>query len=138
MCIIGTISAIAFPSYVGQLCRSESSEAESTIGAIKSIISAYIDETGVFPDTWDDLASITAIMTNNGQASGSLSNPITLPSGSYTLSITGPMNTTYKILAERTEGCEKRNIRACFDVSSGASDQKKGDGNENAQTPICS
>ena len=30
--IIGVISSIAIPNYVGQLCRSESTEAESAIG----------------------------------------------------------------------------------------------------------
>lgn len=136
--IIGTLSAIAIPSYVGQLCRAESSEAESTIGAIQAIITTYIDETGVFPNTWDDLSTITAIMKNNGIASGDLSNPITLTSGTYTLSVNGPTNTTYEILAERTDSCQNRSIRACLDVGTGASDLKKGDGNTDAQAPICS
>lgn len=136
--IIGILSVIAIPNYVSQLCRAESSEAESTIGAIQAVIAAYIDETGVFPDTWDDLSSISAIMTNSGQASGSLSSPITLPSETYTLAVNGPTNTTYEILAERTDSCENRSIKACLDVSSGASDQKRGDGNTDAQTPICS
>lgn len=136
--IIGTLSAIAIPSYVGQLCRSESSEAESTIGTIQAVISAYIDETGAFPKTWDDISSITAIMTNSGIATGALSNPITLPNQNYKLTVNGPTNSLYEMIAERTKGCEKRNIRACLDVSSGASDQKRGDGNADAKTPICS
>lgn len=136
-CIIGILSAMAIPNYVGQLCRSESSEAESTIGAIQAVISTYIDETGVFPKSWDDLSSITAIMTNSGTATGALSNPITLPTENYTITINGPTNTLYKLLAERTKGCKNRNIRACLDVSTGASDLRKGDGNTEAQEPIC-
>lgn len=136
--IIGILSAAAIPNYLGQLCRSESSEAESTIGAIQAIVAAYIDETGVFPNTWDDLSSITAIMTNRGTAKGALSNPITLPNENYKLTVNGPTNTLYEMLAERAEGCENRSIRACLDVSTGASDLRRGDGNTDAQAPICS
>ena len=136
--IVGILSTAAIPNYLSQLCRSESAEAESTVGVIKAVISAYIDETGVFPNTWDDLSTITALMTNNGVASGNLSNPITLPSGSYSLSVNGPTNTVYEMLAERTDSCENRSIRACLDVGSGASDLTRGDGNTDAPAPICS
>ena len=136
--IIGMLSAIAIPNYLNQACRSKSSEAIASIGSLKAIIAAYIDETGVFPNTWDDLSTITALMTNNGVASGNLSNPITLPSGSYSLSVNGPTNTVYEMLAERTDSCENRSIRACLDVGSGASDLTRGDGNTDAPAPICS
>lgn len=136
--IIGILSAAAIPNYLSQLCRSESAEAESTVGVIQAVISAYIDETGVFPNTWGDLSTITTIMTDNGVASGNLSNPIALPSGNYSLSINGPTNTIFEMLAERTNSCENRSIRACLDVGTGASDLKRGDGNTDAQAPICS
>lgn len=135
--IIGVISSIAIPNYVGQLCRSESTEAESTIGSIQAIISAFHDETGATPSTWDDLSSISAVMTNNGPASGALSSPITLPGNRYQLSIDGPTDSTYEILAERPEGCENRDIRACLNISTGASDQRRGDGANNAEAAIC-
>jgi prepilin-type N-terminal cleavage/methylation domain-containing protein len=136
--IIGILAGAAIPNYLGQLCRSESSEAESTIGAVQAIVAAYIDETGVYPNTWDDLSSITAIMSNRGIAQGALSNPITLPNENYKLTVNGPTNTLYEMLAERAEGCENRNIRACLDVGTGASDLTRGDGNTDAQAPICS
>ena len=136
--IIGLLSALSTTNFLGQLCRTESSEAESTIGTIQAIIAAYIDETGAFPNNWNDLSSITAIMTNNGPASGNFSNAITLPSETYTLAINGPVDSQYEILAERTDACKKRNIKACFDLSTGASDLRKGDGNIDAQDPICS
>ncbi len=135
--IIGLLSSIAIPSFIGQLCRSESAEAEATISSIKAIIAAFHDETGASPSTWDDLFSISAIMTNNGLASGALSSPITLPGKRYQLSIDGPTNSIYEILAERPEGCKNRDIRSCLNISTGASDQRKGDGEINAEAPIC-
>ena len=136
--ILGVLSAIAIPNYQGQLCRSETMEAESTIGSVKAITAAYADETGVFPTTWDELSSIAAIMTNSGIASGNLSTSITLPSEKYQLTIEGPEDAIYEIVAERTDTCEKRNMRACIDVSTGASDLRVGDGNIDAQDAICS
>ena len=136
--VLGVLSAIAIPNYHGQLCRSETMEAESTIGSVKAITAAYADETGVFPTTWDELTSIAAIMTNSGIASGNLSTSITLPSEKYQLTIEGPEDATYEIVAERTDTCEKRNMRACIDVSTGASDLRVGDGNIDAQDAICS
>ena len=135
--IIGLLSSIAIPSYVGQLCRAESAETEATIGSIQAIIAAFHDETGATPSTWDDLSSISAVMTNEGPARGALSSPITLPGNRYELSIDGPTESTYEILAERSEGCENRDVRACLNISTGASDQRRGDGENNAEAPIC-
>ena len=135
--IIGILSSIAIPNYISQLCRSESSEAEATIGSVQAIIAAFHDETGATPSTWDDLSSISAVMTNNGPASGALSSPITLPGNRYQLSIDGPIDSIYEILAERSEGCESRDVRACLNMSTGASDQRRGDGANNAEAAIC-
>ena len=136
--ILGILSAIAIPNYHGQICRSETMEAESTIGSVKAITAAYADETGVLPTSWDELSSIAAIMTNSGIATGNLATAITLPSEKYQLTIVGPESATYQIVAERTEACEKRNIKACIDVSTGASDLRVGNGTIDAQDPICS
>jgi prepilin-type N-terminal cleavage/methylation domain-containing protein len=135
--IIGILSAVAIPSYVGQLCRAESSEAETTIGSIQSIIAAFVDETSELPTTWNELTSIAAIMTNNGQAKGNLSTAITLPNEKYSVAVTGPTDSTYEISALRTDGCPNRDMIACLDLSNGASDLKRGDGTTNAATPIC-
>ena len=88
--IISILSAVAIPNYFNQLCRAESSEAETTIGSIQSIIAAFVDETSELPTTWNELTSIAAIMTNNGQAKGNLSTAITLPNEKYSDSINGP------------------------------------------------
>ena len=136
--IVSITTSVAIPNYFGQLCRSGASETEAHIGSLQAIISAYTDETGVFPTTWDELSSIAAIMTNSGIASGALSTSITLPSEKYQVTIEGPEDATYEIVAERKDTCEKRSVRACLDMSTGASDLKVGDGNIDAQDPICS
>ena len=135
--IVGVLSAIAIPNYRGQLCRAESADAEATIGSIKSIISAFADETGVLPTTWNELNSVSAIMTNKGQATGNLSSAITLPNENYSLTVTNPSEFEFTLKAARLEQCKKRDIIACIDLSNGASDLKRGDGIENATNPIC-
>lgn len=102
--IISLLSAVAIPNYFNQLCRAESSEAETTIGSIQSIIAAFVDETSELPTTWNELTSIAAITTNNGQAKGNLISAITLPNKKYSVSITGPTDSTYEISALRTDG----------------------------------
>lgn len=96
--IIGILSSVAIPSYVGQLCRSESVEAESTVSVIKTIITSYIDETATLPTSWDELSDISAIMSNNGIAKGNLSTAITLPNEKYTVSITALQILPTKVL----------------------------------------
>ena len=136
--IIGILSSVAIPNFFSQLCRAESAEAETTIGSIQSIIAAFVDETSELPTTWNELTSIAAIMTNNGQATGDFSTTaITLPSEKYSVSITGPSGSAYDISATRTDGCPNRDVIACLDLSNGASDLERGDGTTNAATPIC-
>lgn len=117
--IIRILSSVAIPSYVGQLCRSESAEAESTVCGIKTIITSYIDETSTLPTSWDALSDISVIMSNNGIAKGNLSTAITLPNEKYTVSITGPTDSTYESSALRTDGCPNQDIIACIELSKG-------------------
>lgn len=135
--VLGILTSVAIPNYVGQLCRAESAEAEATIGSVQSIIAAFVDETSELPTTWDELNSITAIMTKNGQAKGNLSTAITLPNEKYSISVTGPTVSAYNISAVRTEKCPNRDVLACIDLSNGASDLERGDGTTNAALPIC-
>ena len=140
--IVGTLSSIAYPSYVNSNNKSKQSEAKATMQAIPPIIGAYIDATGETPTTWDDLSSIAAVMTNNGPATGDLTSLITLPNSIYDLSIEGPTESVYKLTAtrvfdrlnaspeieeeeeeEESEDVQyKFAITSCFNVSNGASD----------------
>lgn len=135
--VIGILSAVSIPSYVNQICRTDSSEAEATIGSLQAILSGYIDETGTYPKTWNDLNTYSAIMTSNGQAEGNLTNPIELPSKAYQIEILGPEESEYKINATRSEGCKNRDINACLNASNGASDMSKGNGATNASQINC-
>ena len=135
--IVGTLSAIAIPNYLNQTCRSKSSEAIASIGSLKTIISAYIDETGVYPSNWDDLNSISAIMSDKGEMNGPFTKKLKLPSKYHEITISGPIDSVYKITGEPLGGCEKRSIKACLNASTGASKLLKGDGNENATDVVC-
>ena len=135
--IIGMLSSIAIPNYLNQACRSKSSEAIASIGSLKAIIAAYIDETGVFPANWDDLNSISAIMGIEGEMTGAFSKKWVLPSKYHKIMVLGPTNAIYNIKAEPLSGCENRSIKACLNSSTGASKLSKGDGTTNALDVVC-
>ena len=114
-----------------------SSEAIASIGSLKAIIAAYIDETGVFPANWDDLNSISAIMGIEGEMTGAFSKKWVLPSKYHEIMVLGPTNAIYNIKAEPLSGCENRSIKACLNSSTGASKLSKGDGTTNALDVVC-
>lgn len=139
--IFGTIASISFPVYFRAINVTEQRMAEAEITAIPPIISAYVNETGETPSTWDDLSSISAIMTNSGPASGPIETPIILQSSKYELKLEGPNNSIYNLTAtspikevtiaepEANKPAEERDIfaiRSCFNVSNGASDLDRG------------
>lgn len=132
--IIGTISSIAYPTYINVNNSAKAKNAEAMITTIPTTIGAYIDETGKIPDTWEDLSNISVVMTNNGPAAGPLSTPITLPSSNYILTIKGPTDYIYILTATRLidipekeeEEESKFTIRSCFNISNGASDLRSG------------
>jgi prepilin-type N-terminal cleavage/methylation domain-containing protein len=136
-CIIGVLTAIAIPNYVGQLCRSETTEAISSVGSLQAIISAYIDETGVYPTNWDNLNSISAIMSSDGEMSGAFTKKWVLPSEHYEITVSGPTSSTYNIMGIPTDGCPNRGVKTCLNASTGASKLSKGDGTTNAVDVIC-
>ncbi|MCB4377283.1 MULTISPECIES: prepilin-type N-terminal cleavage/methylation domain-containing protein [unclassified Synechococcus] len=135
--IIGMLSGIAIPSYLNQACRSKSSEAIASIGSLQAIISAYIDETGVFPSNWDDLNSISAIMGQEGEMTGEFTKKWVLPSKYHEIMVSGPIDAAYSITAEPLSGCQNRSIKACLNSSTGASKLNKGDGATNAENVVC-
>lgn len=151
--IIGTLGSIAFPNYIASQQRSRCSETRATLVSIPPIISAYIDATGEKPTTWDNLSSITSVMTNDGPATGDLDTPIMLPNNNYELSIEEPTESVYALSAncyiktpidnpENTSGInpidkDKYVIRSCFNVSNGASDLTRGSGSDPTNTPNC-
>jgi len=133
--IIGILTSIAYPNYMNNNNKARQSEAKATIQAIPPIISAYIDATGEAPKTWDDLSTITTVMTDNGPATGGLTSPITLPNSIYDLSIESLTRSVYTLTAIRVADKNIGNvdppqyqyaIKSCFNVSNGASDLRTG------------
>lgn len=135
--IIGIISSVALPNYFKGVDKARSAEAKQLVTSIPPIISAFVDETGEAPTTWDDLSSVAVVMTNDGPATGNLNTPITLQNSIYDLSIAGPTDSVYKMTATRVINREKEEgnvdeekytyaIKSCFNVSNGASDLRTG------------
>lgn len=138
--IIGILSAIAIPNYSSQICRTKSSVAEGTINSIIAIIASYSDETGTLPSSWNSLNSISAVMTSTGTAKGDFTKELTLPNETYTVSLTEPEDGSfmYRLEAQPIKNCDNWKIKACFDLSTGASDIQRGNSDSPAETPICS
>lgn len=136
--IVGILAAISIPNYTKQLCRSKASEAETTISSIMAIKGAYSDETGALPQNWDDLNSITTVMSSQGPMSGNFTIPLTSPSANYEITVSGPSSTQYDISAIPMKGCKNWDLKACINLGTGASAISRGDGTSSASTPICS
>ena len=134
--IIGLASSIAYPVYLNATNVSTQRMAKAEVVAIPPIISAYVNETGVLPTSWDDLASISVISTNSGPATGDINTPIILPTSKYELTIEGPTESIYTLsatpLIKKHEDDEVAvnpdifAIQSCFNISNGASDLKSG------------
>ena len=162
--IMGELSAIAIPSYIGVLDSSKQREAQSTVAQVEAIIMAYIDETGESPRNWKHLNSIAAIMHVDAQGKTDQAEftdfqAITLPGKNYILEINAPStavadggdgngsqdglggstesSSIYLIKAEPTNTTSKRDIQACINISNGASDLTTGDDTTAAGTPNC-
>ena len=137
--ILGVLGSVAYPTYNNANDSAKLAEAKANILSIPPIIGAYIDATGEAPKTWDDLKTITAIMTNNGPATGDLTSPITLPSSIYSLSIEGPAESVYTLTATHVVNRDEEEpneeeyqfaIKSCFNISNGASELKTGNLND--------
>jgi type IV pilus assembly protein PilA len=143
--IIGTLSAIALPNLMGALETTKQQEAKATVTQVQTIIMAYIDETNEMPQTWRSINSIAAIMkeSNNNLVSQSQTDDfstITLPGSNYSLQVIAPSNgkTVYEIIANPIASNSNLDIRACLDISNGASDLRSGSSNSPAESPQCS
>ena len=129
--IVGILSAVALPNYFNQVQRSRQSQVVAFIEQMMIRVSAYKDETGVNPTTWEDLSDISAIMTDNGPAgghNGDITSAIGLPGSDYRLARSNNNDTTnnyYEFIAKDPNNLEY-NVTACIDLENGASDLKIG------------
>jgi len=141
--MVALLGSIGYPSYLDGRDRAKCSEAQATLVSIPPVISAYIDETGEAPKTWEDISNIAVVMTNNGPASGNLTGtPINLPRSNYELLVEASSKSEYLLTANcfiktAIDGTEKDlgynpidkdklAIKSCFNFSNGASDTRSG------------
>ena len=71
--IVGILTGIALPNYFNAVQRARQSDASSQIMTILTSVQAYREEFLEVPNSWDDIAQITPVMTDNGIATGAIS-----------------------------------------------------------------
>lgn len=135
--IVGILSSIALPNYLSQLNRTRQNEASSTITQLQNAIVAYADENGVYPEKWEELNEVVAIMTPSGETFPDEFKKMTLASSGceqkeqnncYTVeAIHAKKDSLYTLSALPVDTSRKNyNVIACLDLISGSSDFKKG------------
>ena len=129
--ITGILSSISLPIYTRQITKTKQSEAAGILTNLQTSIASYVDEYSAHPTQWGDLAKIAVVMTNNGAIQDSdntgLSTLKTMQNEAYNMSITvDSSNDDHYILTATTVDSNGYNVKACIDVSNGASDLKMG------------
>jgi prepilin-type N-terminal cleavage/methylation domain-containing protein len=145
--ILGVLSSISFPSFMGQMQRTHQRETVTTVTqAMDLVITTYDEEDNILPNGWNDFRR--DFMTDTGVASGATFSAITLPGANYTLSGTGGglepryVFTATPIDAKSSEeedpeivsGASGFNVLGCINVQTGASNIQIGDGTTAATT----
>ena len=138
--IVGTLSAIAVPTYIEETKKSSQSEAMSLITQIMNQTAAFNDEFGMPATSWNDLDKIATIQTTSGSATANNFSWIILQPGkygimalqsgnSYTFTAT-PSSTNIidpePLNPENSTSLNNYNIVACLNVATGTSDIRKG------------
>ena len=129
--ITGILSSISLPIYTRQITKTKQSEAAGILTNLQTSIASYVDEYSAHPTQWGDLAKIAVVMTNNGPIQDSdntgLSTLKTMQNEAYNMSITvDSSNGDHYILTATPTDSNDYNVKACIDVSNGASDLKMG------------
>ena len=127
--IVGILSSIALPIYTQQITKTKQSDAAAILSNIQTSIASYVDEYSSYPSSWGDLAKISAIMTNktNRDKQTLFSTSKTMQNEDYGISIkVDSSNEDHFILSATPTKTSNYNVKACIDVSNGASDVKLG------------
>lgn len=140
--IVGILSSIALPNYFRQIQRTHQAEANATMAQMMATVAAFADEFGKPPKRWDDLNTITTLMTHQGPAvkeDGELTEAITLPGNRYTLIRNITDIREYYIFEANAinEAASKYNIFACINLATGASNQIIGGRNDKPAKKTC-
>ena len=150
LAITGSILAVGAPHYLNQTKASCQRQAEAVISQVLTQAQAYNDEFGEPPKGWNDLDKIATIMTTNGPANNADFTGIILPGCNYeiigssdnvklNLQATPKQDNSIKPISETRElqasnSGNKYNVIGCLKYATGASDIRRGSGNEAAST----
>lgn len=148
--ITGTVIAIGTPTYLSQAKAGCQRRAEAVISQVLTQAQAYNDEFGEPPKGWNDLDKIATIMTIDGPANSTDFTKIILPGCNYEITGAADNNelniqampkrgTNTKPLSETEESQavnrgDEYNVIGCINYETGASDIRRGTGNEAAST----
>lgn len=133
--IVGLLSSISLPSFMGQIQRTRQRETVTTVTqAMDLVMTTYDEEDNILPNGWNDFRR--DFMTDTGVASGATFSAITLPGANYTLSATGGgLEPRYVFTATPTESkASGFNVLGCINLRTGASNIQTGDGTTAATT----
>ena len=134
--IVGILSAIGLPNYFNAVHRARQSDASSQIMTILTSIQAYREEFLELPRSWEDIALITPVMTDNGIAKGPLERPISTPNGGHfqiSFNSLGDITTAQASKAESSGW----GIRACLNTTTGVSDLQRDQPGKTKRTVRC-
>jgi type IV pilus assembly protein PilA len=143
--IVGTLSAISVPAYIGQANRGCQNDAENSLHQLMPTAQAFNDEYGTPATGWSDLNRMGTLMTNSGPAKGNGFGLIELASCNYGIRGTqngnqyifesfdvsegGGVPLTQQASPPSNSGSKSGfNVVACLNVATGASDLRRGDG----------
>jgi len=133
--IVGILGAVALPQYFNQVHKTRQNEAATALSQIQTTIAAFVDEMGLLPASWNDLNKISPLMTPEGPANQDHFFWISLASTSCQKSAAEQCYQVQAIESEKIFTLTARskhpdaasyNIVACLDLSTGASDLRKG------------
>jgi type IV pilus assembly protein PilA len=129
--ITGILSTVSLPIYFDQITKTKQSEAAGILINLQTSIASYVDEYSTHPTRWGDLAKIAVVMTNDGPVQVSdnagLSTTKAMQNEAYNMSIViDSSNNDHYILTATPTNSSNYNVKACIDVSNGASDLKVG------------
>ena len=136
--IVGLLSAIALPNYMNTIKATRQKDVANQIAHLQTSIAAYREEFLANPTSWDALARISPVSTNNGSAKGSSFSPISSPNGGYySIAISSSGDLLSLTGTPVASGLGQWNIKACLNTQTGLSDIKLGNGTTAAATPVC-
>ena len=125
--ILGILSAIAIPNYIGQLLVTRQKECSAVMSQLLTSTMAFNDEYSQEPKSWADLNTMAAVMKESGTASGDNNfKTINLRNGNYSMSANQSGSIYQFSCVARESGSSDFNVLGCLNLDNGASEIKLG------------